>query len=153
MKILLLDIDHTISDAAWRDDMLASRDWDAYHLAGKEDKAVEEVVALVDSLSADPNEAWEIICLTARPGKWRQQTMQWMVKYNCPVDELLMRPDDSYQSAGELKTELLKMRFGSKLEGLQGHDVILIDDNDKVIEAMRALNITTMQISVAKRRT
>ena len=65
----------------------------------------------------------------------------------------MMRPNDCFLSAGESKVKLLKVYAGENLAGLNGNSVLLIDDNDKVIEAMRALNITTLQISVAKRRT
>ena len=149
-------IDHTISDAAWRDDMINNNDWDAYHLAGKEDKPIAEIVQFIESLAgATTTEkfAWEIIALTARPGKWRKQTMEWMGKYGVIIDEILMRPDDSYKSAGEMKVQLLKERFGESLEKLEGCNVILIDDNEKVIEAVRALGITTLHIAAAKRRT
>lgn len=147
MKILLLDIDHTISDAAWRDDMIADRDWDAYHLAGKEDRPIEEVCQMIRDLYY-AEERWEIACLTARPEKWRNQTMKWLVDNDIPINQLLMRSNDDYSSAGESKAKLLKF---IQLETYE--HVLLIDDNDKVIEIMRANNITTMQISVAKRRT
>lgn len=156
MKILLLDIDHTISDAAWRDDMLANRDWDAYHLAGKGDKPIQEICQMVRDLHFDnlgESEGWEVVGLTARPEKWRNQTMKWLVEFDIPINLLLMRPDNDYSSAGESKVKLLKQFAGENLAGLEGAHVLLIDDNDKVIEAMRALNITTLQISVAKRRT
>ena len=150
MKILLLDIDHTISDAAWRDDMINDRDWDAYHSAGKDDKPIQETVELVNGLFV---QGWEIICLTARPEKWYQHTIEWMVRHNVSVNEVLMRGNNDYTSAPDSKIAIIKKRFGEALEGLLGHHVMLIDDNEKVIEAMRGLNITTMQITAAKRRT
>lgn len=155
MKIFLLDIDHTISDAAWRDDMIANRDWDAYHSAGKDDKPIEEVCQLVRDLhfdSSGESEGWNIIGLTARPEKWRVQTIKWLIINSVPIDELLMRDYNTFESAAGTKVGLLKKRFGENLEGLEGHKVLLIDDNDKVIEAMRGLNITTLQITAAKRR-
>lgn len=150
MKILLLDIDHTVFDAAWRDDMLADRDWDAYHAAGKDDQPINEVVHLVNDIH---NAGWTIYALTARPEKWRNQTMKQFVDHGINVDWFLMRPTDDYSSAGESKIKLLQKEFGPNLEGFESKEVILIDDNEKVIEVMRANNITTMQISVAKRRT
>lgn len=155
MNILLIDIDHTISDAAWRDDMINNNDWDAYHLAGKEDKPIQEIVQFIYSLAGDAEyerHCWEIIAVTARPEKWRKQTMEWMGKHGVIIDDILMRPDDAFRSAADMKIELLRKRFGDNLEQLEGHNVILIDDNEKVIEAMRGLNITTMQITAAKRR-
>jgi len=147
MNILLLDIDHTISDAAWRDDMIASGNWDEYHLAGKEDVVVEEIAELIKSLID-----WEIICVTARPEKWRTQTMQWFIRHRIPVTEILMRPNDGYSSAPETKVQLLRKRFGDNLDQLEENNVIIMDDNEKVIEAMRSLGITTMQVTISKRR-
>lgn len=156
MNTLLIDIDHTIFDAAWRDDMINNNDWDAYHLAGKEDKPIQEIVELINTLSQAGQHiygyAWEVVALTARPGKWRKQTMDMFLKYNVSIDEILMRPDDNFRSAAEMKIELIKEYFGEDL-GAINHNVILIDDNDKVIEAVRALGITTLHISAAKRRT
>lgn len=152
-NILLLDIDHTISDAAWRDEMMASGDWEAYHLAGREDKPVAEISELIKTLSTSDYETWQIICVTARPEKWRTQTMQWFIRHRIPVDEILMRPDLAFRSAFIIKTELLKTRFGENLEELHGCHVLAIDDNEKAIEAFRGLGITTLHIAVAKRRT
>lgn len=147
--ILLVDIDHTLSDAAWRDDMIASGDWDAYHAAGKDDVPIQEMVELVNGM-ADSGAL--IIGATARPDKWRTQTMNWMLKYNVCMDEVLMRHDNNYRPSGDMKVELLKQRFGENLEKIPtGSAVIFIDDNEKVIEAVRALGITALQCFAAKR--
>lgn len=147
--IALVDIDHTLSDAAWRDDMIASGDWDAYHTAGKDDKSIIEMAVLIQSLYRDE---WKIICITARPEKWRTHTINWMIKHNIQVDEILMRPDNAFRPASDMKVELLKQRFGENLEELAGSYVVFFDDNDNVIEAIRGLGITTLQCSAAKRK-
>jgi len=142
MNILLLDIDHTISSAAWRDDMIHNNDWDAYHLAGKSDEPIPDIVCLVQAMSA----AWKIICVTGRPEKWRKQTMDWLISNNILVDEILMRPMDCFMSAQETKVMLLKRRFGEGLELLRDNPSLVLDDNDKVIEAMRGLGLTVLQV-------
>lgn len=147
--IVLVDIDHTLSDAAWRDDMLHNRDFDAYHLAGKDDAPIQEMVELVNALA---DSGAKIIGCTARPEKWRTQTMQWMIKWNVQMDEILMREYNTFQPASETKVGLLKARFGEDLEKIPtGSAVLFIDDNDKVIEAVRALGITALQCFAAKR--
>lgn len=146
--IVLVDIDHTISDAAWRDDMLNNRDFDAYHLAGKEDAPIQEMVELVNALA---DSGATIIGCTARPEKWRTQTMQWMVKHQVCMDEILMRDYNTFAPAAETKIGLLQKRFGPMLEQLQGKHVLFIDDNEKVIETMRAAGITALQCFAARR--
>lgn len=147
-NILLIDIDHTLSDAAWRDNIIGVGTWDEYYLAGVKDDPVDEMITLVSSLGAD---GWWLIGLTARPEKWRKITMDWLVKHGVLLEEMLMRPDDDFHSAPDVKVASLRRRFGVDLEELKDKNVILIDDNDKVIEAMRGLNITTLQCSVRRR--
>lgn len=147
-NILLVDIDHTLSDAAWRDNIIGVGTWDEYHLAGIKDDPVKEIVTMVNSLGAD---GWWLIGLTARPEKWRKITMDWLVKHGVLLEELLMRPDDDFHSASEVKIASLYRKFGVSLKGLEGKNVILIDDNDKVIEAVRILNITSLQCSARRR--
>lgn len=147
--ILLVDIDHTLSDAAWRDDMIIGGDWDAYHTAGREDAPIQEMVELINGMA---DSGAMIIGVTARPDKWRTQTMQWMVKHFVQMHEILMRHDNNYRPSGDMKVELVKQRFGENLEKIPtGTAVLFIDDNEKVVEAVRALGITVLQCFAAKR--
>lgn len=147
--IVLVDIDHTLSDAAWRDDMLNNRDFDAYHLAGKEDAPIQEMVELVNALA---DSGATIIGCTARPDKWRTQTINWMVINKVCMDEILMREHNTFAPAAETKLGLLQARFGPLLEQLEGKHVLFFDDNEKVIETIRAIGITALQCFAAKRR-
>lgn len=147
--ILLVDFDHTLFDAAWRDDMLNNRDFDAYHLAGKDDVPIQEVVELVNAC-ADSGAL--IIGVTARPEKWRLQSLNQCLKYKICMDEILMRDYNTFAPAAETKVELLRKRFGTNLEHIPtGTAVLFIDDNEKVVEAVRALGITVLQCFAAKR--
>lgn len=147
--IALVDIDHTLSDAAWRDDMIVSGDWDAYHAAGKEDLPIYEMRELINSMHKD---GWFILGVTGRPDKWRTQTNKWMLDHHVFMDEILMRPDNAFRPASDMKVELIKQNFGENLEKLAGCRVVLFDDNEKVIEAVRALGITALQCFAAKRK-
>lgn len=135
MKIALLDIDHTISDAAWRDHLLGQ--WDEYHAAAPEDKPIDSIVELVHAL----HEArWYLCGLTTRPEKWRQITMEWLLKHKIPMDELLMRANDDYRSSAESKVAAIQAKFPNLNEV-----TLIIDDNIQVIEAFRALGLTALQ--------
>jgi hypothetical protein len=73
--IIIVDIDDTLADTSHREHLIQSEGWDAFHEAGKEDKPIKAMVDLIEALHCDPETVHEIIALTARPEKYRQQTL------------------------------------------------------------------------------
>lgn len=145
--IILFDVDHTISNAFWRDDMIKrsrdSGDWEEYHSRSNEDKPLSDVVALVNHI-AFYNTNIQVWAITARPEKWRKQTMNWFIKNNVRVDTLLMRPEDKFKPAPEIKIDLCNE-----------HDIMdkvlcIFDDREDVITAFKALGITAFQVHARK---
>lgn len=140
-KFILVDIDHTLSDAAWRDPMIGGEGgWDAYHAASIDDKPAEDVVGLINLLQR--KRSLSIVGITARPEKWRNLTMSWLLKNSVFLDELLMREDEDFRPAPALKIALAKQRFGETLTGV----VAVLDDRDDVTAAFKSLNITVLQV-------
>ena len=140
MSFVLIDIDHTLSDAAWRDPMIGGEGgWDAYHAASISDEAATDIVALADAMKAQGH---EVIGLTARPEKWRKLTMEWMLNNRVFLDEILMRPDEAFHPAPELKMTLARERFGEKLENV----LFVLDDRDDVAAVFRGAGITVLQV-------
>ncbi len=141
--IILCDIDNTIRSSAWRDDMITNGDsWDDYHVAGFMDQPVQEMLALLRTFRWA---GYKTIALTAIPEKWRQITIQWLIKYQIPFDEILMRPDDNYLPAAELKLFLAKNRIPFLMEV-----AFMIDDRDDVCEAFQKAGVTAFQCYVRK---
>ena len=142
-KHILVDIDHTLASSFWRDDMIGGEGgWDAYHAASSEDEPIHDVVTIVNAFYGV---GMTVIGVTARPEKWRQVTMGWLVKHFISMDELLMRPDDAYHPAPEIKVALALERFDNKAN-LKDQVALVIDDRDDVIEAFRALGVTAIQV-------
>lgn len=140
-NVILCDIDHTISDAFWRDELIGGPGgWDEYHKNSMKDQPLHDVVAMINALHAA---GYEIIGLTARPGKWRRLTMDWMLQHGVKIDELLMRPDDSYHPAPEIKMKLALARFP---EPIKDHIAFVLDDREDVVEAFKGMGITSMQV-------
>lgn len=134
--IVIVDIDHTISDARWRDDLIGN--WDEYYLAGDEDKPIKEMIHLLQSLELAGH---TLIGLTGRPEKWRQLTVSWLFRHGVPFDEVLMRPDDDFRKSPDLKIALLTEWLDNSET-----DVLLIDDREDITSRISAeLNITTLQ--------
>ena len=138
MRSILVDIDHTIS-AAWdRDPMIGVESWDEYHNASKSDQPIQHMANLVNDL------AWagyNIIGMTARPEKWRQLTLDWLIKHGIVMHELLMRPDDAFHPAPEIKVNLAKQRFGDDLPIMVA---FIMDDREDVILAFQELGVPGM---------
>ena len=138
-KIVFMDIDHTLSDAKWRDNEMGN--WDEYHALGTHDRPIPEMVAVLASLHGD----WHTVGLTGRPEKFRQMTMNWCLKHGVLLDELMMRPTDSYQSAPELKREAITNRLAMIDEAM----VLVFDDRDDVVAAIKAaVNCVVCQVNL-----
>jgi len=137
---IICDVDHTLTNAFWRDGMLANRpvDWDEYHAASIHDKPALDVVEMVQALHL---RGFLIVGITGRPEKWRKLTVEWMIKHKVPMDELHMRPNDNYDTAGPLKLFLARLRFSNIPEQV----AMVIDDHDGVIAAFTALGVTCLQ--------
>jgi hypothetical protein len=87
---------------------------------------------------------WLIVGITARPEKWRALSMKTLIKHNVSMDELLMRPDEAFHPAPEIKVLLAQKRFPGTT--LQDEVAFLLEDREDVCEAFHALGITTLQV-------
>jgi hypothetical protein len=139
-QIVLTDLDHTITDAYWRDPMIAANDWDAYHAASVHDKPIEATVNLLRSLEAAN---WLIVGCTARPGKWQKMSMEYMFRYSIPMHELLMRPDEDFRPSPPMKLALVADRFGPDFAEVI---TFMLEDREDVTAAFRAAGVTVLQV-------
>jgi phosphoglycolate phosphatase-like HAD superfamily hydrolase len=145
-KYILVDVDHTLANSFYRDGLMAAPmgagvSWDEYHAASAKDEPIQDIVMMINSLAMA---GYTIVVLTARPGKWRQLTMDWLLRIGVHVDELLMRPDDDYHPAPAMKTALALERFGNDLKEKVA---FILDDREDVIAAFKALGITALQVN------
>ncbi len=141
MKTVLVDLDHTISDALWRDEMILNGDsWDDYHAASFFDKPIPEMASLVRALRWT---GYELIAITSRPQKWHKLTLQWLAKYNIPIDEILMRPPDDFRPSPELKLGMIKKYYLKDI-------AFIIEDREDVCQAFREAGVTALQCHARK---
>lgn len=140
-KIILTDIDHTISSAFWRDGMLGSPkvDWEAYHAAAPGDEPIADTVRMLQMLALLEH---EIVGLTARPARFRKLTMDWLIKHSVPMHELLMRADDDYRPSAVMKPAMALERFPNAKDEV----AFILEDRDDVVAAFRGLGITALQV-------
>jgi len=138
-KIAFFDIDHSIADAAWRDNLMGN--WDEYHAKSIDDESISAMVALVDALYCDQ---WATVGLTGRPEKFRQITEAWLFKRCVMLDELIMRPNEVYDGAAIFKQGAVLKRC----EKLRNPLVLVFDDRDDVISAMQTSGINCVSLQV-----
>jgi hypothetical protein len=144
MKSILVDIDHTISDAFWRDTMIGVSTWDEYHAASPNDMPLEDMAELLRNL----HKIYNIVGFTARPEKFRQITMGWCLKHFIPLDELLMRPSESYEKAPQIKKALIEKRFVESLDEI----AFVLEDREDVCAMLKGMNVTVLQVVHGRRK-
>lgn len=131
MNVALFDLDHTITNATWRDILMPPHgSWDEYHDALGNDKPHENVCQMIRGLSQSG-----ISCLgiTMRPEKWRQPSVQWLMRHDVPLSWILMREPSDYAPAVESKLALIEKHFTES----QRRDILFFaDDRDDCCNAV-----------------
>ena len=144
-NMVLIDLDHTLSNAFWRDNLIPIgggdpfHNWDEYHEQGKYDMPLEDMVELAAALRLA---GYFLIGLTTRPEKWRQATLGWLETAGIELPVLLMRPDKNFVPTASLKVSLAKEYLG---ENLKDTVAFVIDDRDDVCSVFRAEGVTVLQ--------
>jgi hypothetical protein len=135
-KIVIVDIDHTISDAAWRDHLLGQ--WDVYYDEGLKDEPIKFAAELIQMAHLCGR---EIVACTARPETARQVTVRWMVTHGIPIDAILMRGEGDHRASAEVKRDLIVTNFPD----LSVIDFVL-EDRDDCVAAYRQMGLNVLQI-------
>lgn len=143
MRTIIVDIDGTLSDAAWREGLRDGEGgWDAFHAAAGEDKAFAAMREFVDAFSASGH---IVVAITGRNEKFRALTNDWLEENGFIVDTLLMRGNDDFRPAGDMKVAMAIEHFGS-VANMRAEVILAVDDTAAVLDAFRAHGITTLLV-------
>lgn len=143
-RVVIIDLDHTVFDSAWRDAMLGPGvDWDEYHCASVKDDPVDSIVAMINALHA---QECTIVAITGRNERYRKITNEKLLKHGVMVDYLIMRSDEDYRRSPEMKVAALQQHVDLRSV------LFALDDRDDVIQAYRTLGITTLQVQHGRLR-
>lgn len=141
-NVILVDLDHTLFDASWRDHLIPraieTNEWDEYHDTGIHDKLCTDTLNLLDSLSH-----YMKVAVTARPSKWRNQTLCQFDMHKIFFHDLLMRDQVDFAPSPELKLNLARRRFGPNFAE---RILFIIDDRADVCEAFSKEGVSSLQI-------
>ncbi|MFJ8311508.1 MULTISPECIES: hypothetical protein [unclassified Streptomyces] len=125
--LAVFDLDGTLADSAHRQHFLdrKPRDWDAFFGAAPADPPLAEGVELCLKTA----EECEVVYLTGRPERCREDTVEWLAGQALPAGRIHMRRNDDRRPARATKLEILR--------GLgRGREVrMLVDDDELVCDA------------------
>lgn len=148
MRYLIVDLDHTLADSAWRDHLIPKDhlkgDWDSYHEPSRQDKPIDEIVSLVRAMQLTK---WYPIIFTARPEKWYELTSVWLKYWQVPFKELIMRPRGNLADSNILKEAMFLKRFPD----YQNHEILFLDDSLETVEKFKDRNITVLQVHARRK--
>lgn len=137
----VFDLDNTLSDAEHRSHLARNKLWDDFHIRAEHDEAVPAIKSLCEALW---NGGKQIVILTGRPEKYRNITTNWLQKQSIRFDGLLMRPNDDFRQDYDFKAHMLQMLCNS--ECLQPSSIVVFEDRDTVVKALRPLGYTVLQV-------
>lgn len=129
--LAVFDLDNTLADTAHRQRFLERRprDWAAFFAAAPADPPLAQGVAL----ALESTRECEVVYLTGRPERCREDTVAWLAAQGLPEGRVWMRRDDDRRPARRTKLEILRRISRSR------EVRILVDDDELVCdEAERA---------------
>lgn len=129
--LAVFDLDGTLADVRHRLHFLdrKPRDWESFFTAAPADPPLPEGIELVRASAAQGH---EVVYLTGRPERCRQDTLDWLARQDLPAGRLLMREGSDRRPAATTKPEIMRRLAGDR-------SVALIADDDRLVcEAFRA---------------
>lgn len=133
--IAVVDIDGVLADAGHREHHVAGgrRDWDAFFAAVGEDPPIPAGLAALAELSADH----EVVLLSGRPERTRQDTEAWLSRHGIAFGRLLLRPDADRRAAAVFKAEAIR-GIGDPVDV-----AVVVDDDESVVETLTRMGYST----------
>ncbi len=128
--LAVVDIDGVLADVRHRLHFVEQRpkDWDGFFAAALEDPVLPQGVDVVRQLA----QVHEVVYLSGRPEKCREDTLAWLAEHDIPPGEVFLRRPGDRRPARLTKIELLdRLRRRKPI-------AVLVDDDPQVCEAARA---------------
>ena len=126
--LAVIDLDGVVADVRHRLAHLQSRpkDWDAFFAGIPDDPPLPEGVAVVERLAGDH----ELVYLTGRPERTRQDTLEWLERHGLPPGRVIMRAEGDRRPARQVKPSLLRrLSPGRRI-------AVVVDDDAQVCDAL-----------------
>jgi len=143
--MIIFDLDGVCAHSRWREPLIDSQGWDAFHARCDEDEPNLFVRDMVNAFTrwADA----DCLALTGRPESVRGRTERWLAEHGFMFSEVLMRPLGDFRRSPALKIALLEDRFGPRwAEQVSA----VFDDREDILAEFAALHIQTYHVTLTR---
>lgn len=138
-KAILIDLDGTLANCNHRLHYIRSEKKNYKTFSSDEEIEKDMLNSWCSSIISHFKNDHKIIILTGRNEYSRRITLEWLVKHDIYIDEMIMRKDGDFR-----KGEVVKADEIEKLK--EKYDLVFaIDDNIKVAQMMRNMGIVCLQ--------
>ncbi len=131
---VIIDIDGTLSNSEHREDLKGK--WDEYFNAAYKDTLYEDSKQIAEML----DNSCEIILLTGRPERIREDTLKWLADNEIAYDTLIMRPEGDKRSGVETKKDLFERYIEGKYDIL-----FVVDDEAQNLKMFQDKGLNTLK--------
>ncbi len=133
----MFDLDNTLADTAHRQRFLERkpRDWDGFFAAAPADPPLAQGIEMARASA----EECEVVYLTGRPERCRQDTLDWLAAQELPEGRVYMRRDADRRPARYTKLEILRRLARSR------EIRVLVDDDELVCEDAERAGFTVVR--------
>lgn len=130
--VAALDIDGVVADVRHRRHLIGpGRDrWAQFFDAAGDDRLLPDGARLAQELAIDHDIVW----LTGRPERVRDQTQHWLATHGLPVGELVMHPERDHD---DRPTREVKREYLVSLRDRGREIVLVVDDDPAVVDFLR----------------
>lgn len=141
----IFDIDGTLADLSHRLHFIQKEpaDWTGFFAACPGDKQIPEIATVAKSLSKS---SYKIVMITGRSDEIRDETEEWLDRYNIPWDALYMRKAGDHREDSVVKAELLD----TCLRNMPGTILGVFEDRQQVVDMYRAKGLRVFQVAEGK---
>ncbi|WP_180686555.1 phosphatase domain-containing protein [Streptomyces gossypiisoli] len=135
--VAVFDLDNTLADTAHRQRFLERkpRDWDGFFAAAPADPPLAQGIEMARASA----EECEVVYLTGRPERCRQDTLDWLAAQELPEGRVYMRRDSDRRPARYTKLEILRRLARSR------EIRVLVDDDELVCEDAERAGFTVVR--------
>ena len=142
---VVFDIDGTLADLSHRLKWIQGeeKNWDKFYEKVEEDKEIKPIAQIFYLYSNFLAPSARLICITGRPERTREATLQWFEKeIGATPDELYMRENHDFRPDVEVKREWVE-----RLRK-EGYEFILaFEDRDRIVKMYRDMGIQCCQVA------
>ncbi len=127
LPLAVFDVDGVLADVRHRLHHLARRpkDWDAFFGAAVDDPPLAEGLLLARQSAQD----CEVVYVTGRPERCREDTLAWFARHGLPEGRLAMRRPGDRRPARLAKPQLLQRLARGRVVA------VVVDDDEQVCDA------------------